>query len=57
MLTILSGRDARRGKGFLENAENVQGNEGGHRNGEKEIFNERRFFNVSVTDYSSRSSS
>ncbi|WP_288180631.1 hypothetical protein [Dorea formicigenerans] len=39
MLTILSGRDARRGKGFLENAENAQGNEGGHRNGEKEIFN------------------
>ena len=31
MLTILSGRDARRGKGFLENAENAQGNEGGHR--------------------------
>ena len=40
MLTILSGRDARRGKGFLENAENAQGNEGGHRNGEKEIFKE-----------------
>ena len=40
MLTILSGRDARGGgKGFLENAENAQGNEGGHRNGEKEIFN------------------
>lgn len=39
MLTILSGRDARRGKGFLENAENAQGNKGGHRNGEKEIFN------------------
>ena len=39
MLTMLSGRDARRGKGFLENAENAQGNEGGHRNGEKEIFN------------------
>ena len=38
MLTILSGRDARRGKGFLENTENAQGNEGGHRNGEKEIF-------------------
>ena len=39
MLTILSGRDARRGKGYLENAEKAQGNEGGHRNGEKEIFN------------------
>ena len=26
-------------EGFLENAENAQGNEGGHRNGEKEIFN------------------
>ena len=25
MLTILSGRDARRGKGFLENAENAHG--------------------------------
>ncbi len=44
MLTILSGRDARRGKGFLENAENAQGNEGGHRNGEKETIQLKKIF-------------